>query len=151
MKKYVQQVLTDIEFATRRMNSVFPGVELTIRNWIRSEVEDAHAPLSRLNELTGISMEMLPPAVMLQESEIQELLLALKQMLAAYNCHFVLQMSVPDDIQYETIRQYLDQEVKVTPGQIGFFSFCKPGTPHKTCAMGDYCQCAFFEEFVVGK
>ena len=29
---------------------------------------------------------------------------------------------------------------------MGFFEMCKSGTPSKTCVLGEYCQCAFYEE-----
>jgi hypothetical protein len=29
---------------------------------------------------------------------------------------------------------------------MGFFELCKPGTEHGKCALGQYCQCAFFAE-----
>jgi hypothetical protein len=34
---------------------------------------------------------------------------------------------------------------------MGFFELCKPGTPTNTCALGDYCQCAFFRDFFAGQ
>ena len=29
---------------------------------------------------------------------------------------------------------------------MGFFELCKEGTEHFKCALGEYCQCAFFAE-----
>jgi len=33
---------------------------------------------------------------------------------------------------------------------MGFFEFCKPNTPHKTCTLSEHCQCAFFAELCKG-
>ena len=33
---------------------------------------------------------------------------------------------------------------------MGFFELCLPGTEHKKCALGKYCQCAFYAEFFSG-
>jgi len=58
-----------------------------------------------------------------------------------------LQTEAPEELQYETIRQNLNQKVKVKQWHMGFFELCKPVTPANTCALGDYCQCAFFQDF----
>ena len=33
---------------------------------------------------------------------------------------------------------------------MGFFALCRPGTEHKKCALGKYCQCAVFAELFAG-
>jgi hypothetical protein len=33
---------------------------------------------------------------------------------------------------------------------MGFFEMCKSGTQHRTCALGEYCQCSFYEELFEG-
>jgi len=150
MKKYIQQLLSDIEAANRNVSFPFIEKELSLHDWISAEAEEANAPTRNLCEWTGITQEMLPPSTMLNEKEMPALLEALKQMLTVYNCHFVLQTEVPEQIQYEAIRQNLNQEVKVKQWHMGFFELCKPGTPSITCALGDYCQCAFFQDFFAG-
>lgn len=146
MKKYTQQLLSDIEAATKNVSLPFIEKELSLHDWISVEAEEANAPTRNLCEWTGIAPEMLPPSAMLTEKEIQALLEALRQMLSAYNCHFVLQTEVPEGFQYETIRQNINQDVKVKQWHMGFFEMCKSGTQSKTCSLGEYCQCAFYEE-----
>lgn len=150
MQQYIKQLLFDIEAAAK--NASFPSIakELSLHDWISTEAEEASAPIHNLCEWTGIKPEMLPPSSMLNEKEVQALLEALKQMLSSYNCHFVLQTEVPEQLQYETIRQNLNQEVKVKQWHLGFFELCTRGTVAKTCVLGDYCQCAFYEEFFAG-
>ncbi|MCA6420224.1 MAG: hypothetical protein IM603_14100, partial [Cytophagales bacterium] len=75
---------------------------------------------------------------------------ALNKLLSACNCEFVLQTTVPERIQYETILQNFNQDVKVRQWHMGFFEFCKPNMPHKTCTLGEHCQCAFFAELCKG-
>jgi hypothetical protein len=87
-----------------------------------------------------------PPADRLKEEEIAPLLKALKELLNECNWSFVLQTEVPEVVQYECLRQNWDQEAKVKQWHDGFFVVCKAGTPIKTCALGEYCQCAFFQE-----
>jgi hypothetical protein len=94
---------------------------------------------------------MLPPVAQLMPNEVTQLLVALNKMLDAYNCSFVLQTEVPQEVQYETIRQNLNQDVKVRQWHMGFFRFCTPNTLHKTCTLKEYCQCAFYEDFFEGQ
>ena len=146
MQHYIKQLLTDIEAATQNVSFPFIEKELSIHDWVSKEDEDATAPIRNLCEWSGITSEMMPPATMLHEKEVHELLGALNQMLSAYNCHFVLQTEVPERLQYETIRQNFNQDVKVKQWHMGFFEMCKPGTPHQTCALGEHCQCAFYAD-----
>jgi hypothetical protein len=89
---------------------------------------------------------MFPPAGMLNDEQVKELLHALTTMLDAYNCHFVLQIEVPERLQYETIRCNFSQEVKILNWNMGFFEMCKPGTQHGQCTLNEYCQCKFYDE-----
>lgn len=151
MQQYLSQLLGDIEEATQHVSMPFVEKEVSLHDWLSPEEEEASAPTRNLPQWTGITPDMLPPATRLTDAEVHDVLEALKKMLDAYNCCFVLQTEVPERIQYETIRQSMDQEVKVRQWHMGFFQMCKSGTPHKTCALGEYCQCAFYEEFFVGR
>jgi hypothetical protein len=57
---------------------------------------------------------------------------------------------VPERIQYATIRDNFKQPAKVKRWHMGFFELCRSGTEHKNCALGEYCQCAFYTEFFSG-
>jgi hypothetical protein len=93
---------------------------------------------------------MLPPLEMLEHEQVQLLLEALKKMLDAYNCSFVLQTQVPEHIQYVCIRDNFNQQVKLKRWHMGFFEVCYPGTKHRQCALGEYCQCEFYKELFSG-
>lgn len=146
MQRYVQQLLMDIADATQNYQEPFAEKKVSLHDWVPAEEEEATAHVRNLCEWTGITPDMLPPASMLGEDELHQLLESIKKMLETYNCHFVLQTEVPEQFQYETIRQNLNQEVKVRQWHMGFFEMCKSGTPSKTCVLGEYCQCAFYEE-----
>jgi hypothetical protein len=88
----------------------------------------------------------LPPAEMLTDEQITDLLKALNKLLDECNWHFVLQTFVPERIQYTAMRDYWNQPMKVKQWHMDFFELCRPGTPHKTCALGEHCQCAFYAE-----
>jgi hypothetical protein len=85
MEKYIEQLLADIVHATENVSSPFVEKELQLHDWISDEDEDKTAPVRSLEEWTGISKEMLPPAEMLNDEQMNQLLDALKKMLDAYN------------------------------------------------------------------
>lgn len=147
MKHYLSQLLLDIEYA--KQNLAWPFVQradFSTHDWISPDEEDAAAPVRNLAEWTGITPDQLPPAMMLGDEDMKRLLTALKELLSACNCHVVFQITVPDQFQYEAIRQNFDQGVKLRQWHDGFFEFCKQRTKIKTCALGEYCQCAFYQE-----
>jgi hypothetical protein len=151
MENYVRQLLTDIAYSTGNVVSPYiDGDEMDIHDWISSEEEDATAPVRDLEEWTGIRKEQLPPQEMLSDELVTLLLGALIKMLDAYNWSFVMQISVPERIQYAAIRDYFDQPAKIKRWHMGFFEYCRPDTELKKCALGEYCHCAFFQEFFAG-
>ena len=146
MEKYLQQLLADISYAAENVRLPFVEKELQLHDWISDEDEEKTAPVRSLKEWTGISKEQLPADEMLDDDQTSRLLEALKKMLDAYNWIFVLQIQVPERIQYATIRDNFDQDAKVKRWHMGFFDVCKPGTAHGKCALREFCQCAFFAE-----
>ena len=146
MKKYLDQLLADIDHATENISWPFAETELQLHDWLSPEDEDRTAPVRNLEEWTGIEKIQFPPEQMLDDEHVRQLLRALNKMLDAYNCCFVLQIEVPERLQYETIRQNFDQEVKVKRWHMGFFETCHPNTKHGECALKEFCQCAFFAD-----
>jgi hypothetical protein len=150
MKRYVEQLLADITYATENVEWPYEECESGIEGWMSDEEEERTAPRRDLEEWTGIHKTQLPPEDRLTDEQVQRLLNALKGMLDAYNWSFVLQTCVPERIQYAAIRDNFDQEALVKRWNMGFFQLCRSGTPHGTCALGEYCQCRFYEELFSG-
>ena len=146
MEKYLDQLLGDIAYSTKNISLPFTEKELQLWDWISDEEEDQTAPVRNLEEWTGIQQAMLPQETMLSDAQVHKLLEALKKMLDEYNCSFVLQIAVPERIQYAAIRDNFNQDVKVKQWHMGFFEMCKLGTEHGKCALGEYCQCALYAE-----
>jgi len=144
MEKYVTQLIADIEQAIQ--NFTRPQYENELLFWMPDKDEEATARVINLQEWTGIYAEMFPHESSLTDEQVTRLLKALIKMLDEYNWRFVLQFTTPDRIQYNTIRDNFNQQAKVKHWHMGFFEVCKPGTEHKKCALGEYCQCAYFEE-----
>jgi hypothetical protein len=150
MHQYIQQLLADIEQATENVSLSYPDGGTDILAWISDAEEDATAPVRNLETWTRITSDMLPPVARLTDEHVGQLLSALKKLLSSCNSEFVMQTEVPERIQYEAIRQNFNQDVKVKQWHMGFFDLCKPGTEHKACALGEYCQCAFYAELFEG-
>jgi hypothetical protein len=150
LDNYIQYLLTDISQATANISFPSTGQELDIWDWASADDEDVSAPIRNLGTWTEITEETLPPNERLTDDQVRQLLEALNKLLSACNCEFVLQTIVPERIQYEAIRQNFNQDVKVRQWHMGFFEFCKPNTPLKTCALGEHCQCGFYADFFEG-
>ena len=150
MQNYIDQLLADIADATGNVSLPFIDTELYLHDWITDEEEEKTAPVRELEEWTGINKDMLPPVEMLNDEQVSRTLTAIKKMLDAYNWSFVLQTEVPERIQYGAIRDNFNQQAKVKRWHMGFFELCRSGTEHKKCALGEYCQCAFYAEFFSG-
>jgi hypothetical protein len=144
MQNYIHQLLADIAYAAENVSLPFTEKQTGIYEWVAEEEEEKMAPVRNLEEWTGISKEMLPSHEMLNDEQVHHLLKAVIEMLDAYNCLFVLQIQVPERIQYTAIRDNFNQHVKIKRWHPGFFNYCPPGTVHRKCALGKYCQCAFF-------
>jgi hypothetical protein len=150
MEKYIAQLLADIAYATENISWPFVEREVDIHDWISPEEEARTAPVRELEEWTGIRKEELPPQEMLSDDQVLRLLNALKKLLDACNWSFVLQTAVPERIQYAAIRDNFNQQAKIKRWHCGFFELCRPGTEHGQCALGEYCQCAFYAELFAG-
>ena len=146
MQNYINQLIADIVYATENVSLPFAEKQLELHDWIPDEEEDKTAPTRNLEEWTGINKEMLPPQERLSDEQVHQLFNALNKMLEVYNWSFVLQTKVPERIQYAAIRDNFNQSAKVKRWHMGFFEVCKPGTEHGKCALGKYCQCAFYAE-----
>lgn len=146
MQKYIDQLLEDIAYATQHISLPFTGSESSLTDWVPAEEEEKHAPTRNLETWTGITTYMLPPEKMLEDAQVIQLLDALIKLLDTCNCHFVMQVTVPERIQYAALRDHFNQEVKLKRRHMGFFELCRPGTPHKTCALGEFCHCAFLRK-----
>lgn len=148
MQRYIDQLLDDITIAINNHKDSKEGRSLDWYDWKSEEEEERTAPSRNLQELTGIYQEMLPPENMLSNEQIISLLSTLNQLLDIYNWCFVLQTTVPERIQYATIRDNFNQDVKIKTWHMGFFELCKKGTEHGKCTLGQYCQCAFYAELL---
>lgn len=145
MQRYIEQLLEDIAFAVQRINDEYAHLHPHLRDWVSEEEEDALAQVHPLEEWTGIRQEQLPPATLLTDEQVAVLLKALHQLLDACNWAAVLQTLVPPRTEYTAMRAAWPQAIRVKRWHMGFFDWCLPDTLHGACALGEHCQCAFYE------
>jgi len=146
MERYLQQLLDDIAFATENIDLPYCENRGDIWAWISDDEEDRTAPRRPLEEWTGIRKVALPPVEKLTDDQVHRLLGALKHMLDEYNWSFVMQIKVPERLQYAALRANYDQEAIVKQWHMGFFQICREGGPHANCVLGAYCHCRLFQE-----
>lgn len=153
LQRYINQLLTDIEIATKNVPEPWYPLEeeaddeFGVLPWME---DPENAPTKSLEEWTNLKKEQFPPESRLTDSQVSTLLSAIKHMLDVYNCSAVFQIEVPARIQYRVIRERFRQEVPMLKANYFFFEFCdKKGQPNKSeCLLGEkYCHCAFFEAF----
>jgi len=79
MENYLEQLLSDIDYATKNVSWPFAEKELQLWDWIPDEEENKSAPIRSLEEWTGIHKEQLPPAEMLSDEQVNRLLGCIKK------------------------------------------------------------------------
>lgn len=147
MEKNLTHLLSDIAYATQKVSWPFVEQEIDIHDWLSPEEEDNTGPVRELKEWTGIRNEHLPPEEMLSNEQIHELLSALKTMLDAYNWSFVLQIEVPERIQYAALRDNFGQQAKVKRRHHGYLSFAGRRQNTKNVRSGNIANVVFMKIF----
>ncbi|PZX18053.1 hypothetical protein LX69_01088 [Breznakibacter xylanolyticus] len=136
MKRYVEQLLEDIEAA---QNSCYETLALWAgRNEVTS-IEDMMDPDAEggitPEELFGIDLLALPPDSYLDEEELWELSLAFSQLWRAHGLYPVFTRHLPKRIKYNLFRDYWQQPVYPSPGDKVDVEMCD----HEVCSYCDLC------------
>lgn len=148
MKRYLEQLHEKIELITETIVHPREYGERDYLDWISDTDEDRTSPRRDLEEYLGLLKIELPPASKLSNEQIKDLLGALKKLLDKINWSFVMVIEVPERVQYETVRDNFSQEIILKSWNMGFFTLCSEGSEHRKCALGEYCHCAFYDEWL---
>lgn len=97
-----------------------------------------NAPDVPAKKLFGISYEELPPSEKLSEEQMQQLIDAILDTFAAFNCSADFPDNVPLKMQYELIRDKFAEPIHYMPGYSMHFDFCSGWCPD--CKIADYCS-----------
>jgi len=156
LQRYINQLLQDIGAATQNVPEPWYPLEeeadeeFGVLPWME---DPENAPTKSLEEWTSLKKEQFPPESRLTDTQVSDLLCAMKAMLDAYNCSAVFQIEVPDRIQYRVIRERFRQEVPMLKANYFFFELCdkKDKKDRSGCLLGEkYCHCADpYEEYML--
>lgn len=148
MQSYVNQLLHDLRAA--QQEAFFMQQELT------HQVMSGRSPyavqaswrieLSKpLSEWMGIERIVFPPHGRLNDAQISELVIEIKNLCYAYDVIPEFPDDLPNRQQYETLRKYWDEEVIRTEGEETEIEFCDYDT--NNCPFGEqYCSCRKIED-----
>lgn len=142
MKRYLAQLISDIDQARLNPPQLYKEAEIDIFEWLPPDEDEQQAPKKTIEEWTGIKQYALPPANRLKDRQLSVLLESLKELLAVYNCHFVLIITVPERLQYKALRRGWFQLSPMTRFHENHFSFCNKEKNGEGCHLGEeYCHC----------
>ena len=136
MKRYVEQLLQDIEVA---QNSCYETIGLWVKQNEVLTIEDMLDPSEDQGitpqELFKIDALALPPESYLDDEEVWELSLAFSQLWRAHGLYPIFTPHLPKRIKYSLFRDFWQQQVFPSQGEKVDVEMCD----HATC---DYCnQC----------
>ncbi|MFK7936431.1 MAG: hypothetical protein AB8G22_23150 [Saprospiraceae bacterium] len=141
------QLLADIDYVREHPPQIYREAEEDIFEWLPPDEDEQQAPKKTIEEWTGIKQYALPPADRLKDRQLSVLLESLKELLAVYNCHFVLLVEVPERIQYQALRRGWFQISPMTRFHEHHFSFCNKEENETGCHLGnEYCHCRIIDE-----
>jgi len=148
MEKYLAQLLADIDRVRLHPPELYREAEVDIFEWLPPDEDEQQAPKKTLEEWTGIKQYALPPANRLKDRQLSVLLESLKELLVAFNCHFVLIASVPERLQYQALRRGWFQMSPMTRFHEHHFNFCNTEKNGEGCHLGEHCQCRAVSEMI---
>lgn len=141
MKKYIKQLIEDLEEAARQIPSI-PYFETPSYFENNPEiVELALIPFKPISEWTNIEIFAFPDVIELDGKEIQILNKAIRKVLKKLNVDIVdLPKDLPEELFYEIVSDYWDYPIQYLPSS-GFDMEICSGNP-QTCLYGEYCDCS---------
>lgn len=145
MDRYIKQIIEDIEEAKKMVplpSDIYDGLD---EDTDKGEIEDLsyieqylNGPEKKIEDITGIKKELLPPPEKLTEGQIEALTKALISLWKAFYLVPDFPEGVPDRIKYPLLRDYCEHETKhTTMGEVHVeFCDCDP----ENCPFEGYCS-----------
>lgn len=153
MQKYINQLIIDINIAKDDLQVpwITPNEGYELDDWLSGEEDETQAPVKTIEDWSSIKQIELPPVERLNDEQIEALFNALKQLLEAFNCNFVVHFETPIRIQYKVIRSMWQQEHGWMSWHPNFFDVCDDRQAFGSCAFGEeYCQCKKMATYTKG-
>jgi hypothetical protein len=136
MKRYVEQLLEDIEVAQNNADKAIAKWESINEN---NHPDDFFDPQPEdgilLCDLFGLQRYFLPADSYLDDEEIQILVLSISQLWRAHGLIPVFTKNLPKRIKYNLLRDYWNQRVFPNPGEKVDIELCD----YENCPYCDGC------------
>ena len=118
MKRYVEQLLEDIEVAQNNCYETIAKWEqdnddLTLDDMIDPSEDQGISP----EKLFGIDVLALPPESYLDDDEAWELSLAISQLWRSHGLYPIFTLHLPKRVRYSLFRDFWQQQVFPIPGE----------------------------------
>ena len=136
MQRYINQLIEDLRAAK---NQVPPEPKLSedYEEFEKQMFEMETSPSIPMKQLFGISYDELPPPEKLTEEQMQQLIDAIFETWAAFNCSAEFPDDVPIKLQYDLVRDQFADPIHYMPGYSMDFDFCIAWCPE--CKITEYC------------
>ena len=136
MQHYIEQLIDDLAEAKKHVPPE-PVFSEDYDEFEKQMLAIETAPDVPAKKLYGISYEELPPPERLTEKQMQQLIEAIADTWAAFNCFIIFPDNVPIKLQYELIREQFAEPIHYMPGWSNNYDFCSGWCPD--CEIAEYC------------
>ncbi len=136
MKRYIEQLLEDIEVSQNRaLECIKAYSETNTEQGFDDFVEPNPEDGIKLSDLMNIETILLPHESLIDEEDVKILSLSIIQMWRAYGLYPVFSPHLPRRIKYSLLRDYWDQIVFPSNNSRVDIELCD----HATCPYCDLC------------
>ncbi len=146
MQSYINYLLEDIHAAKRPetpKKSILDSTEsleahfAEIDKWVESD------PPFTFSHHCGLKTEQFPPADKLTESQMNQVISAMEQMMHSWNVRIEIPSSVPIKMRYDLVIGILEEKISISTYGFFVFDFCTGNS--EGCQLGEYCPCLEFD------
>lgn len=142
MQSYLNHLISDLQQAAENQ-PVTPVYFNNTADWIPEHVlEWEQAPAQKMSEIFGIEKEIFPPAEMLTDEQLIQVVEAFIALWNAYRYEPFFPYDLPYKTQYKILLKYLGEEAQYISekGGSAIFFFCELDT--ENCIFGEgFCDC----------
>ncbi len=139
MQNYINQLITDLKTAKKNVPpDPMLGTEASYEEFEAKMFAIETAPDISPKKLFGVGFEELPPAEMLSEQQMEQLIDAITEMWEEFNIGVAFKDNMPVKLQYELVRETFAEDIHYMPGSSFTHDFCSGWCPD--CKIIDYCD-----------
>ncbi|MEI6822807.1 MAG: hypothetical protein WCL51_12805 [Bacteroidota bacterium] len=145
MQNYINQLIEDLGNA-KSLAPESPVLSEVYEEFEEQMLEIENTPDTTSYKLMGLSFEQFPPSEKLNESQIEELVIAITDTLDAYSICADFPKRMPKINRYELLRDIFKEDIQYMPGFTHHYDFCTGNC--EDCKIGEYCDT---KDEIIGK